>query len=242
MNQKTLLITTIGLMATITIPASAQDAEKSEVVIPPPAPPIQSYPQPEPSRPSAPILPPKSREEPPQLISYQALEATPSDYPPQAWIEGQEGSVRFEIAVDAAGKPTKCTIIESSEFELLDAKTCEIAMARAEFEPALDLNGDPVAGVHRDYQVWTKREPQFGANMVVDVSFSVTEEGDVLNCQVHQLSGEMSEQMRKSFEREPCPGMKSPRKAVYRDENGNPVAKQVRLKVLAEVTDPAAPE
>ncbi|MEL7196918.1 MAG: energy transducer TonB [Pseudomonadota bacterium] len=243
MKSKTLLIPAIGLMATITTPAFAQDQGKGEVAIPPPAPPALRIPPPAPpAPPSAPKSVLRSREAPPRLISYQAIDAKPADYPPQAWKEGQVGSVRFELAVDATGKPTQCTILESSESELLDAKTCEIAMARAEFEPALDVDGNPVAGVHRDYQVWSMRRPQFGPNTVVDVSFTLTEDGEVLNCQVIEISGELSERMRKSFEREPCPGMNRPPRAVYRDENGNPVAKQVRLKVLVDVTDPPAPE
>lgn len=252
-------------MGMATLPVSAQEAADSahsaqtqeqvkaiEQVIeelknyPPPAPPSDRL---EPPAPPPIMIPPppadileESKGSPPRLVSFEVLDLKPSDYPPEAWVANEEGTARFELAVSKEGKPTGCTILETSGFELLDAQTCAIAMERAEFEPAVNAEGEAVAGYHRDYHAWSKREPQFGANTVVDVSFTVTEEGEILNCEVHEMTGELSEDMRKSFEREPCPGINSRPRAVYRDEGGNPVAKQVRLKVVVDVADLALPE
>lgn len=65
-------------------------------------------------------------------------------YPPEAKRNGQQGRVVVQLAVDKSGAATACKIIESSGSSALDARTCELALANARFNPAKDANGKPV--------------------------------------------------------------------------------------------------
>ncbi|MBV7259782.1 energy transducer TonB [Erythrobacter crassostreae] len=171
---------------------------------------------------------------PPRLMDFSALDATAADYPPQSWVAGEEGMVEFELTVNAAGDATSCEVIESSGYEALDTKTCETAVARAKFEPGTDETGMPVESKHRDRQVWSKREPEFAGSATIHVRYNVAKDGEVSDCDVVELSGEISDRMRQTFEREPCPGMNRPARSVYRDEDGNPIAKTIELQVIVK--------
>jgi TonB family protein len=72
--------------------------------------------------------------------------ATTSDYPSAALREEREGRTTFELTVGADGRPIKCDITQSSGHADLDAATCNGAMRRGRFNPALNDNGQPVEG------------------------------------------------------------------------------------------------
>ncbi|HTU11723.1 MAG TPA: energy transducer TonB [Allosphingosinicella sp.] len=59
----------------------------------------------------------------------------PDDYPAEAMRRGQQGTVRFVVAVGTNGRVTNCTITRSSGHEQLDAGTCRLARARLRFNP-----------------------------------------------------------------------------------------------------------
>lgn len=80
---------------------------------------------------------------------------SPSDYPSQDLLEGNQGTVRFRLEVSAAGRVTKCTVTASSGFPRLDATACAKLSARARFDPASDENGAKVAGVFTSAVRWT---------------------------------------------------------------------------------------
>lgn len=173
----------------------------------------------------------------PFLLDFGALNIRQSDYPPASWAAGEEGTAYYSLTVDEQGNVSDCAIIESTGYEALDNKTCEIAHERGRFEPALDLDGNPVAGEHRDYQVWTRREPDFPGSATIHVEFTVNAEGRTVDCEVIDVSGQLSESMRRSFDREPCPGMNSENGVPYRDENGYPIAQRVNVMVVVRSED-----
>jgi TonB family protein len=78
---------------------------------------------------------------------------TADDYPVEARKAGAEGMVRFEVDVDATGKPTACRIVKSSGSAPLDEATCKIVMANAHFTPGM-LKGKAVAGTYSNNTVW----------------------------------------------------------------------------------------
>ena len=160
----------------------------------------------------------------------------PSDYPPEAWREDMEGMVGYQLSVDADGSVGDCTITESSGHELLDTLTCRFAVERYRFEPARDEDGNPVAGTFFTYADWQKREPEFENGFRIRVRFAVDESGEVQNCETLEVSENLPAQMARSFEREPCPGSRSG--VPYRDAEGNPVAREVELSLIVEVSDP----
>ncbi|RST32194.1 energy transducer TonB [Sphingomonas ginkgonis] len=66
-----------------------------------------------------------------------------SDYPGQAALRGQAGTVRLALLVDDGGSVADCTVIETSGVAVLDAQGCQAMRNRARFEPAADATGKP---------------------------------------------------------------------------------------------------
>jgi len=85
----------------------------------------------------------------PQLASPRnspGLWVTTNDYPARDIREGHEGTVRFQLSIDARGRVQNCEIVHSSGYPGLDDATCSNVSHRAHFEPASDSSGDRVAG------------------------------------------------------------------------------------------------
>lgn len=87
-------------------------------------------------------------------ITNRAEVLTDLGYPPAALREAAAGAVTAELAVDAAGRITGCSIAESSGSASLDAETCRLAQSRAKVAPATDRFAEPVAGSARFRIVW----------------------------------------------------------------------------------------
>lgn len=79
---------------------------------------------------------------------------TPDDYPLEAMNKGEQGTVRFRLAVDERGRITGCTIVASSGSSVLDAKTCEIMRERAVFSPARNKAGRAIPGSFSSQIKW----------------------------------------------------------------------------------------
>jgi len=77
------------------------------------------------------------------------------DYPAVARSQGAQGSVTYELMIDAAGKPTSCQIEESSGNSALDEATCKIITKRARFKPASDSTGKHVSSTFSSRVAWT---------------------------------------------------------------------------------------
>lgn len=77
-----------------------------------------------------------------------------NDYPFEAMKNGAQGSVVFEVQVDANGNPTDCQVTKSSGNALLDQATCSVVRSRARFKPATDADGKPVVGLYSTTTVW----------------------------------------------------------------------------------------
>jgi TonB family protein len=74
------------------------------------------------------------------LASY----VSDADYPPEAIIMGQQGTVGFQLEVAPDGSVKRCAVISSSESPALDEATCRIMSERGRFTPARDRHGRPV--------------------------------------------------------------------------------------------------
>ncbi|MGB3469605.1 MAG: energy transducer TonB [Erythrobacter sp.] len=201
--------------------------------IPPPAPPVGAAS--EIAVESATDYDPAPR---PRLTNWREARPTAADYPPASWVADEEGIVEYDLSVDTEGKVSGCTVITSSGHKRLDDLSCAISTERAIFEPATDRDGQPVASVFGITYSWRKREQEFPGTTRVKVRFTINEQGLTEDCEVLEFSGDMSEMMRKSFEKDPCPGPKGRPRAPYCDENGVPVAKRVTMDFAVEITDP----
>jgi TonB family protein len=63
------------------------------------------------------------------------------DYPREALIKGQAGTVGVLIWIEATGRVSTCEVIESSAAPILEKTTCDILTRRARFAPAKDAAG-----------------------------------------------------------------------------------------------------
>ena len=79
------------------------------------------------------------------------------DYPEAAARAGQQGTVAWELAVDAGGGVTGCTVTAGSGSAALDAETCRLLMGRARFLPARDGSGAPEPSTARGRMTWRLR-------------------------------------------------------------------------------------
>ncbi|GAB5348712.1 energy transducer TonB [Alteriqipengyuania sp. 357] len=66
------------------------------------------------------------------------------DYPRSATKAGRQGIVRFRLIIDERGMPASCAIDGATDPDDFSDLTCEKLMSRAEFEPALDSQGNPI--------------------------------------------------------------------------------------------------
>jgi hypothetical protein len=74
----------------------------------------------------------------------------PADYPLKMLSAGQPAVIEFRLSVGADGKPTACHIQSTTRPKEFDDAVCKSVMRRAQFEPALDAEGNPIASYHRN--------------------------------------------------------------------------------------------
>jgi protein TonB len=67
------------------------------------------------------------------------------DYPSEAQMNGEEGSVQARLSIDPQGVVAKCVIVRTSGHRSLDEATCRIIQKRARFTPARDDRGKAVS-------------------------------------------------------------------------------------------------
>ncbi|MGQ3101581.1 MAG: energy transducer TonB [Sphingopyxis solisilvae] len=78
----------------------------------------------------------------------------PRDYPPEMIMNGKRAIVHFRLNIGADGKPTACHIQQSTRPKAFDDAVCRAIMRNAEFEPALDADGAPLASYWRNTAVF----------------------------------------------------------------------------------------
>jgi TonB family protein len=108
------------------------------------------------------------------------------DYPFEASFEGVEGSVEYELDVDASGKATSCRIAVSSGNAALDQKTCEVLVARAHFNPALN-DGQPIAGTYKNKISW--RAPGAGQPSYQAIVLEFESNSEQPTCSIRARAG-----------------------------------------------------
>lgn len=76
------------------------------------------------------------------------------DYPKDARKAGVTGITYYRVFVSVLGAPTGCIVTTSSGSPVLDAKACELIMARARFSPARDTRGQAIKGELDARVIW----------------------------------------------------------------------------------------
>lgn len=123
--------------------AAVIDALRDCVKLLPPVKPAANAGKALPSAPPAPPLP-TIASKPAYLNKPDVIRA--EDYPKAARKAGVAGTTYYRVSVSPTGAPTGCVVTTSSGSASLDAKACELIMARARFTPARDARGRAIAG------------------------------------------------------------------------------------------------
>lgn len=160
---------------------------------------------------------------------------TAADYPAEAWRAGKVGNVGYSLSIDAEGAIDACEIIISSGHSSLDKLTCDLVIERAEFAPATDQDGNPVASTWQRFARWRKDEPEFAETFRVKVRYIMDERGLQQQCTLVEVSEAVPESLRSNLRRRPCDTGDSRPGVPYRDENGDPVAREVTLEYQVTV-------
>lgn len=84
----------------------------------------------------------------------------PKNYPAEALNQGQQGTVGFDVEVDAHGKATACKVRVSSGSASLDRVTCDLVRAKGQFKPATASDGSTVVGTYAGTIKWRLENPQ----------------------------------------------------------------------------------
>ncbi len=67
-----------------------------------------------------------------------------SRYPTAALRRGEGGNVKVRVMVGADGRPDECVVSDAIADESLQEAACEDMLTHAQFDPALDANGQPI--------------------------------------------------------------------------------------------------
>lgn len=132
----------------------------------PSPPPISMNPAPEPPPPPILFTPP-----PAPVPEAAAREVSPRDlsrwtnriaenYPVRALRQELEGSVGVTVVVNAVGRVSNCSVVESSGHQVLDDAACKGMIRYARFNPALDNNGDPIESLFTTTFTYSLPEPE----------------------------------------------------------------------------------
>lgn len=79
---------------------------------------------------------------------------TTNDYPTSDLRQEHEGSTRYRLTIDTAGKVSNCAVVASSGFAGLDQATCANLTRRGQFEPATDDSGSRAPGSYIGTVTW----------------------------------------------------------------------------------------
>ncbi|WJY18501.1 TonB family protein [Alteriqipengyuania flavescens] len=152
-----------------------------------------------------------------------------ADYPVEAWRRGEEGSVAFALSYDSSGRVTGCEIRQSSGSASLDAATCPLLYKRAVIR--FDGGWDGQAGTLEKTHVWRRREPDIEVFDLV-VAVTIGRDGTATDCEIIAASGQLPRGMSDNFARGDC--LPSGQSAPYRDANGEPEERRLKLSFSVE--------
>ncbi|QIL02883.1 energy transducer TonB [Sphingomonas sinipercae] len=69
---------------------------------------------------------------------------SPNDYPRDAVLAEQSGTVTMALLIDETGKVADCSVIATSGVAILDSQSCAVVKIRAKFVPITDSTGKPI--------------------------------------------------------------------------------------------------
>ena len=132
-----------------------------------------------------------------ELLNLHEL-VSGDDYPPEAQMADEQGTVDVLVKVDETGRVADCTVEASSGSAALDVQTCRLFWLRAKFAPARDKAGKAVVSAYNRKITWRLE----GEGMPVGLWASrFTMEFDAkgaANCRV-EFEGVLKDRMREEY-------------------------------------------
>lgn len=173
-------------------------------------------------------------------------------YPAAARAARQEGDVFIAVSVDALGKVTGCSVIESSNSPELDTAACALMRSDGDYKPALDAAGQPAKGVAPAVFRWVL--PRDGAPdeaapaaavlrkfpmsdpAAATMSVLVDAKGEASGCSF-TATGQSAQMIAMN----PCDMIGGKTRYIpFLDANGKPVARRVTFRTELSIDDPTA--
>jgi TonB family protein len=106
------------------------------------------------------------------------------DYPKAALANKEQGTVQAWLLVGIDGRVERCGIEISSGAASLDSQTCNLLIAKAQFEPARDRRGRPVQSVFHQRITWRLQDNVKPKDMATRMSIVVGPANEVRSCKV----------------------------------------------------------
>lgn len=219
------------MMAAALASAAAAPGEAPVIVVPPTLPSVVVPSAPPPPQP--PVWKPGDGPRSPIPIGNAAGWLTPGDYPPEARRASVGGRSDFILDVGPDGRVTGCSIRSSSGSKILDDQACALVTRRARFFPALDDDGQPTTGTYANRVRWQPPRPRPNrfVNQTVVVEFTLGVDGVPRDCR-DDVTGNGAGLAAPEL-RSPCSTV--PRFEPFRDADGHPVERRVRIQTTTTV-------
>lgn len=187
----------------------------------------------------------------PSPLPAMLLIDTTAHYPAAALAARHEGDVHMAVSVDALGKVSGCSVINSSLSADLDKAACALMLSQGAFTPALDGNGKPTKGVVPAMFRWFLPRPEapvanaerslalrkFPMSEPGESSLSVLldAEGKASNCTYSRIG----ETWLVAPGINPCDTIGGAQHYIpFTDAKGQPVARRITLRIEAKIEAP----
>lgn len=76
------------------------------------------------------------------------------DYPQASLRRGESGYARIAVTVSPEGRPIGCSVIVSTDYPDLDARSCAVMLKRGRFTPAVNEKGQASYAIYRQTVPW----------------------------------------------------------------------------------------
>ncbi len=132
-----------------------------------------------------------------ELLNLSEL-VSGEDYPPEAQMADEQGTVDVLVKVDESGRVADCTIEKSSGSAALDVQTCRLFWLRAKFAPARDEAGRPVVSAYSRKITWRLEGEGMPVGLWTSRSFMEFDAKGAASCRV-EFEGVLRDRMKEEY-------------------------------------------
>ena len=132
-----------------------------------------------------------------ELLNLKDL-VSGDDYPPEAQMADEQGTVNVLVKVDESGRVADCTVEESSGSAALDVQTCRLFWLRAKFAPARNEAGKPVVSAYSRRITWRLEGEGMPVGLWTSRSVMEFDAKGVATCRL-EFEGILKDRMREEY-------------------------------------------